>query len=745
MSTAAFPFTLKLVKGHYWVVKKEDTIKLLLGLHGEIGVRKNGLDYTMRAEDLLIINAFESCEISFKEESLVVVLEIHRKEIERQLGIQWAPVFICNTMASEHPVYQNRQFAKIRAQLMALVSTYFNPTENQEFIICEKFFTLLAYLRSQFQQGDQPLKEIINEDIQVIVETVKREYTQPLSLEQLAKESYLSYNYLSKKFKDETGVVFREYVKAIRLEHAAEELRYSMTSVLKVALNNGFSSSKSFHKSFKERYGMTPKQFRMQKHAVEQPKAKEQWSVLDRETTIDVLAKYLIENDSDEFEIKKERQHTFSLAEPTNPFVSPKRILNMGKATNWLRAECQNDLAEALNGFCYEQRGAEYLTVFSDYQQNNLLFEYIMNQEKTPIIVFELPTLEDEVAAWYQQQCLFIRQLVKKFGTEELSKWYFEWTITSDSDQNYWFKRFYQELNAQLSQAKIGLCVGDLYFPERYHSTANFFSHLVSEAFSITFFSYHANPTAVVGNKEQLSIQAYQKHNFQLLQQLLSTYHLTGEIYLTDWDTLVGEGEIFAGTFFRAALFMKEWFGLANKVDGISVWLNSESYYPKKQGNSLSLYLVHSLKRPVYLALQLLDKLQGEIIYQNEQVFVCKKSDELRVLLTNPSYINPTMSINANYLQYQAIELVLTMQAIKPMTYLVKSYSLDKDHGGIYNDWLRLGGLSEIDEEMVAYLKKKIMLRFEAEIKEMTEESAIKEALSFNACRLLCFKPFTFD
>jgi beta-xylosidase len=190
---------------------------------------------------------------------------------------------------------------------------------------------------------------------------------------------------------------------------------------------------------------------------------------------------------------------------------------------------------------------------------------------------------------------------------------------------------------------------------------------------------------------------------------------------------------------------MKEWFGLANKVDGISVWLNSESYYPKKQGNSLSLYLVHSLKRPVYLALQLLDKLQGEIIYQNEQVFVCKKSDELRVLLTNPSYINPTMSINANYLQYQAIELVLTMQAIKPMTYLVKSYSLDKDHGGIYNDWLRLGGLSEIDEEMVAYLKKKIMMRFEAEIKEMTEESAIKEALSFNACRLLCFKPFTFD
>ncbi|HPJ01132.1 MAG TPA: hypothetical protein PLN65_09970, partial [Enterococcus sp.] len=62
----------------------------------------------------------------------------------------------------------------------------------------------------------------------------------------------------------------------------------------------------------------------------------------------------------------------------------------------------------------------------------------------------------------------------------------------------------------------------------------------------------------------------------------------------------------------------------------------------------------------------------------------------------------------------------------------------DKDHGGIYNDWLRLGGLSEMDEEMVAYLKKKIRLCFEAEIKDMMGESAIKEALLFNACRLLC-------
>lgn len=749
-----FPFTLKLVKGQYWIVKKGDTIKVLLGLQGKMTIRKEGITYTMCAEDLLIINAFESCEISFQgEESLLVILEIQRKEIERQLGIQWAPLFVCNTMASAHLNYQERQFTKVRTQLMALVSTYFNPEGNQEFAIYEKFFTLLTYLRNQFQQENQPLKEIVNPDIQAILETVERDYTQPLSLEQLAKDSYLSYNYLSKKFKDEVGETFREYVKKVRLQHAANELRYSETSVLKIALNNGFSSSKSFHKSFKERYGMTPKQFRMQKHHMEPSTVTEQWQVLDQETTIDVLAKHLIENERDEFDIKKERQYRFSLQDKPQPLRQPKRILNIGKATNWLKAECQADLKEALNelafdfirvnGFCYEKREG-YLTLFSDHQQNNLLFEFIVRQKKTPLIVFELPAVEKDIASWYQQQVVFIRQLLKKFGQQEVANWHFEWHATCCPDKNFeWFTRFYQELQLYVPQAKIGVYVGSLSFHDNYQLVENFLYRLALASLPLTFFSYKSNPTAgaLLDSDEQLSIQEYQMHHFQLLQELLNKYDLSGEIYITDWDTLVGEGEVFAGTFFRAALFIKEWFSLSTKVDGIAVWLNSESYYPSEQGNSLSLYLVCSLKRPVYLALQLLDKMSGQVIYQNEQVCVCRQGDEVNILLTNPSYINPSMSINANYLQYQVVELLLTMQSIKPMTYVVKRYSLDKDHGGIYNDWLRLGGLSEIDAEMMDYLKKKIMLHFEVEVKEMTEESVIKEALSFNACRLLIVKP----
>ena len=140
-----------------------------------------------------------------------------------------------------------------------------------------------------------------------------------------------------------------------------------------------------------------------------------------------------------------------------------------------------------------------------------------------------------------------------------------------------------------------------------------------------------------------------------------------------------------------------------------------------------------------------MDRLHGEVLYQDEQLCVCKDEAELQVLMINPSYIHPMMSIHARYLQYQALEIVLTLQQLPPTRYLFKTYSLDKDHGGIYNDWLRLGGLAELDAETLAYFQKKIMLQFEAAVEERQEDLHLRETLSFNACRLITFKPLLLD
>ncbi len=83
-----------------------------------------------------------------------------------------------------------------------------------------------------------------------------------LSLDTLAEHIGLSYNYLSKVFKEFFGTNFVSYVTAIRLEKAKELLKTTNLPIERIAQDVGFGRSNSFIKIFKKYYNVTPGQFR---------------------------------------------------------------------------------------------------------------------------------------------------------------------------------------------------------------------------------------------------------------------------------------------------------------------------------------------------------------------------------------------------------------------------------------------------------------------------------------------------
>lgn len=97
-----------------------------------------------------------------------------------------------------------------------------------------------------------------------VIRYVEEFYNRRISLNEIAKREFLSEAYLSRLFKEETGINFSEYVDSIRLQHAVDELRTSKLPILTIALNNGFSTAKRFSTLFKEKYEMTPNQYRKQ-------------------------------------------------------------------------------------------------------------------------------------------------------------------------------------------------------------------------------------------------------------------------------------------------------------------------------------------------------------------------------------------------------------------------------------------------------------------------------------------------
>ncbi|MEK0312583.1 AraC family transcriptional regulator [Cohnella sp. 56] len=82
-----------------------------------------------------------------------------------------------------------------------------------------------------------------------------------LGLDRIAEHIGVTPNYLSRLFKLGAGITLIEYITGRKLEKAAELLRENRHSVGEIALMLGYQSPNHFIRIFKEKYGLTPKQF----------------------------------------------------------------------------------------------------------------------------------------------------------------------------------------------------------------------------------------------------------------------------------------------------------------------------------------------------------------------------------------------------------------------------------------------------------------------------------------------------
>ena len=98
--------------------------------------------------------------------------------------------------------------------------------------------------------------------IQKVCDYVDNNLSQDISLEQMAEFAGVSSFYLSKLFKEEKGETFINFISDKRLETARRLLSETELSIKEITAKVGYNDQNYFSRIFKNKYGLSPKEYR---------------------------------------------------------------------------------------------------------------------------------------------------------------------------------------------------------------------------------------------------------------------------------------------------------------------------------------------------------------------------------------------------------------------------------------------------------------------------------------------------
>ncbi|GIO84147.1 hypothetical protein J25TS5_10790 [Paenibacillus faecis] len=242
------------------------SLELIVVMKGDADINVGNVSYRLGAGDLILINSNEVHELH-SEDATMVALQI-KLELLKEVVVDIKKMYFdCNTVKANDPG-SFRNIKRIVAQILQhnINASEFVDLKNAA-LVYELIYELCTHFSSDEPEADLQPKEGMDR-LRRILDYVNSHYSEPISLQEVAKQEFLSVPYLSKYFKKKLGLPFSDYLKDLRLHYAVNDLLNESLTIDKIAAKNGFPNVRSFVTAFGEKYGELPSIWR-KKHAEE--------------------------------------------------------------------------------------------------------------------------------------------------------------------------------------------------------------------------------------------------------------------------------------------------------------------------------------------------------------------------------------------------------------------------------------------------------------------------------------------
>lgn len=260
------PFKLFLFEGGNGNYEREKhwhtSIEIFSVLEGSLFFFLNGEEYPLDAGELIIINSNEIHSVHAPERNKTVVLQIPLKQFESYFTAQRFIRFKSAARLARDDSSKIPDNRKLAFFIEELYRVYAWKKEGYEFRTMALYYNILFLLIKDYRESEAEQKEIRDsrrlDALSKITTYMREHYTEDLKLSDMAVLFGYSEAYLSRMFKKYAKVNFKPYLQDIRMTYAYRELVNTDHTISRIAMDNGFASSRAFSKEFQKRYGILP-------------------------------------------------------------------------------------------------------------------------------------------------------------------------------------------------------------------------------------------------------------------------------------------------------------------------------------------------------------------------------------------------------------------------------------------------------------------------------------------------------
>ncbi len=253
----------KNTEGKYSILYIEDNRELL-----DFVSHKLSMEYSVYTSDgtnaieraLELIPDIVLCDLNLPEKNGFEICEILKKDLRTShvpviiLTASDDPESYSKALESGADIFLTKPF-NLKSLSQSIKSLLFNR-EKLRFYYSNNIESIVNNEDVNFGVSEQDFLRKLNELIEVNID--KSLYT----VEDLAKDLNISRIQLYRKVKAMLGISISDHINNIRLEKAKELLLNSNQNISEIAYSVGFSSPNYFSTSFKNKYGVSPKDFK---------------------------------------------------------------------------------------------------------------------------------------------------------------------------------------------------------------------------------------------------------------------------------------------------------------------------------------------------------------------------------------------------------------------------------------------------------------------------------------------------